>query len=244
MNMGELVEAVDLDVSPDYRMFGLGDEYAGGDETPVPAPGFLGVGRHSFLVGTGAATIDPAVRLEHWQGGLPEPPPEYEVQERFELELPTGELVLNLITMGGDSGFMTLPAGTHTVRVTGWERESTRSAEFALFDHDIESEEFGQARDALNGHERYLIQFALKTASARLVDFTGSGIREGLDRLVVTDDTRTPYAVIPANGVTSVELQLWDAAPPQASPNPTHHPGLTGFTRACCRSRQPQRWSR
>ncbi|GAB3279410.1 hypothetical protein GCM10027589_05970 [Actinocorallia lasiicapitis] len=68
--MSELVEAVELEVYPDYRMFGLGDRYAmeDGDDAPVPGAGLVGVGTHYFLVGTGGYMVHPVVRLEHWPG--------------------------------------------------------------------------------------------------------------------------------------------------------------------------------
>ncbi|MFI0452685.1 hypothetical protein [Actinomadura sp. 6N118] len=200
--MAKLLDANNLQVHPDYRMFGIGDVNAADDgEPPVPGAGWLGVGRSAVLVGVGEQLAYPDVRCELWDGPAPPPPDGHEVQRTVRLHLPTGELTLNEIT-GGSSDAFGVDPGVYDVRITGWERESTRAAFHALMARDAQLDD--PAVEALHGQERYLFQFWQVEQTAGLVTDTGVTIHAGYPRIGLMLSDSLPDR-LPAAGAAEVE---------------------------------------
>ncbi|MFD0857196.1 hypothetical protein ACFQ07_33645, partial [Actinomadura adrarensis] len=198
--MPQLLDSTDLEVHPDYRMFGIGDiDPLGDGGPPVPGPGWLGVGRSAVLVGAGEQLVYPNVRLELWD----EPPPaptEHEVQETVRLHLPTGELCLDEITAGGVPDIFQVPPGIYTVRITAWERESTRAAFEALRSQGGDLDWEDPAYLELHGREWYLFQFWLEQGTARLLDGSGVMVHAGYPRIAISMRAPQPGARLPAAG--------------------------------------------
>jgi hypothetical protein len=200
----ELLAADELSVTPDYRMFGVGEAPAGfGDSPPVPGAGWLGVGHASVLIGVVDGLGRPDLRVELWDGEPPQPVG-YDVQHTVGLQLPTGRIALDLITGGGVDIGLGLTPGLYATRVTGWRAEP----------------------------EHYLIQFWLKWASAELVRTEGSQIQEGYHRFCLVDSAVQIREVLPVHhdwlavgdafvqvrhgeGTPVVRLELWDGPPPR-----------------------------
>ncbi|GAA0970198.1 hypothetical protein [Actinocorallia libanotica] len=164
--MGGLLDSADLEVQADYGMFGIADP--DGEEVDVPAGNWLSTGRSGFLVNVASDLAHPAVRLEYWQGTPADPVEEHEVQETFRLFLPTGELALNQISLGFEHDVLTVPAGHHRVRITGWGRERVQSTvqELRVRHPGLDSPEREAGYEALAGTEHYLVQFQLDESTA------------------------------------------------------------------------------
>ncbi|GAB2851484.1 hypothetical protein GCM10022221_58630 [Actinocorallia aurea] len=199
MKSSELVSRVELDVQADHGMFGIGDGWDEDGSTPVPGAGLLGVGEGRFLLHV--AEDGPAVKvgLELWKGALPPCEAGYDVQETVELRCPTGRIDLDQITLGGDAGVLTVPAGVYSVRVTGWGRARARTAFAEAWKRYPEDEDaFDAARSALHGTERYLIQFLRVRKTARIKRSGGCYVPEGSDRIALVDSGGAGQAVFPA----------------------------------------------
>lgn len=224
-------------VLTDYRMFGFGDRETLGSNESSPWPGWIGLGRTRFLVRVSEDLVRPMLRIEHWDEPAPEPPAGFEVQESMRLLFPTGTLLVHGMTVGVTDVLEVRP-GTYAVRVTGWERERT-SREFAQLSAghpggDGEAPEFVEARAALEGQERYLVQLWLETASSALVDRVPLRLSGGEPVVTITAagvavDTeavgaRIEWLSVCRDGVliqlahpdekVGLELQLWDGEPP------------------------------
>jgi hypothetical protein len=237
--VAELFGAEDLQVDPDYHMFGIGEDPAGfGEAPPVPGAGWLGVGHASVLIGVAEDMVRPSLRLEHWDGEPPSTPPGHDVQQTLSLQLPTGMIGLDQITRGGMPVNLGLVPGQYAVRITGWGRESTERAfaDLAAGSLDWTDPEFTARRDALDGQERYLVQFWLQSPSAALVQSAGCLIHSGYDRFAIVDAQagirRVPAAgpdwltiddsgpliqIRYREGRPVVRLELWDGPPPASS---------------------------
>jgi hypothetical protein len=236
-DVSELIAATDLRVHPDYHMFGFGDQPAGfGGHAPTPAPGWLGVGASSVLIGVGEDLVCPVLRLEHWDREPPSGPPGHEAQETIRLLLPTGRLGLNQISAGGIPDILTVPPGVYAVRITCWNRERTRREFATLLQSglDWEDPEFKAARAGLEDRERYLVQLWLQSPTSNLIDSIGVLIHDGYDRFGIADSSARTGLVSPAgsewltvgassamvriarrHGRPGLRMELWNGPPPE-----------------------------
>lgn len=183
--VAELIAAVDHLVHPDHRMFGIGEAPAGfGEQSPTPGGGWLGVGHASVLFGVGDDFVRTTLRVEHWDGEPPSPPPDYDAQETIRLRLPTGRIGLNEITFGGRDLGLCLPPGEYDVRLTEWDVEPMTYPE-------------GPGSAPQGGAKHYLAQFWLRTPAPALLQSTAVRIHPGYDRVAIVDDAASVRRVPP-----------------------------------------------
>jgi hypothetical protein len=200
--VAELIAAVDHEVDPDYRMFGIGEAPAGvGGQPPTPDGGWLGVGHASVLFGVGDDFVDTTLRVEHWDGEPPPPPPDHDAQETVRLHLPTGEIGLNEITAGWRDIGLSLPPGEYDVRLTEW---------------DVEPMTYPEELDGApeGGAEHYLVQFWLRTPAPRLLRSSGCLLHPGYDRVAVVDSAAALVQFRYGQGRPTLLLELWEGPPP------------------------------
>jgi len=214
--VSRLLTAADLDVDPDYRMFGVGEAPVGfGASPPSPGGGWLGVGQASVLIEV--LDDDPAsrpLRLEYWDGEPPMPEG-HDVQHMVCLQLPTGKIGIDLITGGGMDADLGLPPGLYAARITGWRQEPAK--------------------------ERYLVQFWLRWPTAGLVRSAGCHIHDGYERFGIVDAAAKVREVRPVgpdwlavdntlvqirhgSGRPVLRLELWDGQPPSHGPAQVREP--------------------
>jgi len=167
-----MITAVDHQVYPDYRMFGIGENPAGfGEQPPTPAGGWLGAGHAGVRIGVGEDLIETTLRVEHWDGEPPAAPPDHDVQESIRLYLPTGQLNPDEITAGARDLGLAVSPGEYDVRITGWRRGGAP--------------------------QHYLAQFWLRTPAPALLRSIGCLIHAGYDRIAIVDEGATIRAVPP-----------------------------------------------
>ena len=216
-------------------MFGIGEEAAGfGARAQVPgSANWVSSGDALVLVGVAQDLIRPSVRLEYWNGEPPPVPPGHEVQQTVDLHLPTGKIRIDQIAGGWGTIDVKLAPGRHAVRITGWGRDSTRSAVEELRSSGMayDSAEFAARREELNGRERYLFQFWLRSASAALGQAGTTLVHAGYDRFAIADagvrrvppagpewftvdDSRALVQFPSPVGRPSVRTEVWDGPPP------------------------------
>ncbi|UJW31111.1 hypothetical protein L3Q67_38960 [Saccharothrix sp. AJ9571] len=213
--MARLLAAQDLEVHPDYRMFGIGENATGFGETPpVPGAGWLGVGRASVTVGVMEDNPrELPLRLEHWDSEppMPEGP---DTQHTVCLQLPTGKITIDQVTYGGQDTDLDLVPGLYAARISGWRGNVLR--------------------------ERYLAQFWLLSPTARFLRTGGRQIGEGCDRFAILDRAAGIREVPPSGGRLAVDealiqvrydqdpplvlLELWDGPPLELGEARVHEP--------------------
>lgn len=212
--MARLLAAEDLDVHPDYHMFGIGETAAGfGESPPVPGAGWLGVGHASVVIGVLDDLGSLPLRLEHWDAEPPAPD-SHDLQHTVCLQLPTGKITIDQITGGGLDTELELPPGLYEARITAWREPA---------------------------EERYLAQFWLQCPTAGLVTSAGCHIHDGYERFCIVDAAAGISEVPPMgpdwlaadsalvqirheSGRPVLRLELWDGPPPSHGPAQVREP--------------------
>nr|CTQ95838.1 hypothetical protein [Kibdelosporangium sp. MJ126-NF4] len=214
--MARLLVAQDLEVHPDYRMFGIGENAASfGAWPPVPGAGWLGVGRASVLVGVlGDVPYEVPLRLEHWDSEPPMPEG-HDTQHTVCLQLATGKITIDQVTWGGQDTDLELAPGLYAARISGWRGKTFR--------------------------ERYLAQFWLLLPTAGFLRAGGRQVSEGCDRFAILDRAAGIREVPPpGGGLLTVDeslvqvrfnhkpplvlLELWDGPPLSIDSAQVHEP--------------------
>jgi hypothetical protein len=203
--MAQLLVAQDLEVHPDYRMFGIGESAVSfGEYPPVPGGGWLGVGQASVTVGVmDDVPRELPLRLEHWDSE-PAMPEGHDTQHTVRLQLPTGKITIDQVTFGGQDTDLDLAPGLYAARISGWRGTVVR--------------------------ERYLAQFWLLLPTAGFLRTGGRQIDEGCERFAILDRAAGIREIPPSGpGRLAVDealiqvrcdqepplvlLELWDGPP-------------------------------
>ena len=128
---------------------------------------------------------------------------------------------------------MKLAPGRYAVRITGWGRESTRSAVKELWSSGTawDSPGFAARKEELDGRERYLFQVWLRSPSAALDRSAGVLVHAGYDRFAIADaevrrvppagpnwftvdDSRALIQFPSPVGRPRIRMELWTGSPP------------------------------
>jgi hypothetical protein len=161
---GRMISSAEIEVHPDYRMFGIADSEDPEDCPPVPeaAGGWVSAGESSVLVETGV-DVPARLRLEYWDGdprGIRAD--EWETDDTVTLTLPSGSISLNQITIGWVHGVFALPGrGTYRLQVLGRNCELVAHRYHQLFERfdDVHGPAFQEAYDELSGQMQFLARF-------------------------------------------------------------------------------------
>jgi len=159
--MASLLNAVELRVRPDYNMFGITDS-AAIDFPDPPLPIVIGhwisAGPAKVLIESPQRSFPVTLRLESWDRRPADPDGEWEIDETFHLDLPSGWISLNAMSDGSRLDALELPfSGPYTLRVLGRHREQVARAGQELFvTYDIDDPAFVAGWQALEGKEYYL----------------------------------------------------------------------------------------
>lgn len=162
--MSRRVVRLEIPVFPDRRMFRVHDatvdpDAPGGPLAPTGA--LISVSREQMWVGTLQEHIGVRLFLEEWDT----PPPPF--GEGWEDEAKAviylrGALSIDMGSAGRAVEWLKLAGGVgdYVVRVYARNRREVNRLYNELFEHRVDplSDEFQQARKALEGHEQYLLQ--------------------------------------------------------------------------------------
>ncbi|RAY15405.1 hypothetical protein DPM19_11980 [Actinomadura craniellae] len=159
--MSSLLDAATRYVRPDHRMVGIADAVAAtAQESVVPGEDFLGVNPNEILIATGQDGMDVHLRLEAWDGPPP-PPRDHELSETTGIDLPTGQVCIDLTLRGWIPEVLELPPGHYQARITAWDRTRIKDLYWEVGSRtgfDPGNTEFAALRAGSHGHQRYLVQ--------------------------------------------------------------------------------------
>jgi hypothetical protein len=155
---------MDIPVFPDRRMFRIHDATIDPDAPGGPLPplgGLISVNREQIWVGSLQEHIGVRLCLEEWDMAPPLFGDEWEDEAKAVIYL-RGALSIDMGSAGKAVERLQLASGVgdYVVRVFARNRRDVNRLYNELFERGVDplSDEFQQARNALEGHEQYLLQ--------------------------------------------------------------------------------------
>jgi hypothetical protein len=155
---------MDIPVFPDRRMFRIHDATIDPDAPGGPLPplgGLISVNREQIWVGSLQEHIGVRLCLEEWDMAPPLFGDEWEDEAKAVIYL-RGALSIDTGSAGKAVERLQLASGVgdYVVRVFARNRRDVNRLYNELFERGVDplSDEFQQARNALEGHEQYLVQ--------------------------------------------------------------------------------------
>lgn len=155
---------MDIPVFPDRRMFRIHDATVDPDAPGGPLPplgALISVNREQMWVGSLQEQIGVRLCLEEWDMAPPMYGDEWEDEAKAVIYL-RGALSIDMGSAGKAVDRLQLAGGVgdYVVRVFARNRREVIRLYNELFEQGFDplSDEFQQARDALEGHEQYLLQ--------------------------------------------------------------------------------------
>jgi hypothetical protein len=155
---------MDIPVFPDRRMFRIHDATIDPDAPGGPLPtlgGLISVNREQIWVGSLQEHIGVRLCLEEWDMAPPLFGDEWEDEAKAVIYL-RGALSIDMGSAGKAVERLQLASGVgdYVVRVFARNRRDVNRLYNELFERGVDplSDEFQQARNALEGHEQYLVQ--------------------------------------------------------------------------------------
>jgi len=155
---------MDIPVFPDRRMFRIHDATIDPDAPGGPLPplgGLISVNREQIWVGSLQEHIGVRLCLEEWDMAPPLFGDEWEDEAKAVIYL-RGALSIDMGSAGKAVERLQLASGVgdYVVRVFARNRRDVNRLYDELFERGVDplSDEFQQARNALEGHEQYLVQ--------------------------------------------------------------------------------------
>ncbi|GAB3968860.1 hypothetical protein [Plantactinospora veratri] len=162
--MPVLRDAVELQVRPDYNMFGFGDTAVIEDlipTLPIETGNWISVTAAALLIESPQRRHPVTLRLESFDAVPADDTTGWEVTETVVLHLPTGRISVNAMSSGHIRDVLRLPRpGDYRLRIKGRNRQETAEADRRLYETlDIDDPAFETERQRLAGRESYLGQF-------------------------------------------------------------------------------------
>jgi hypothetical protein len=155
---------LDIPVFPDRRMFRVHDATVDPDAPggpPAPDGALISVSREQIWVGSLQEHIGVRLYLEEWDIAPPPYGDEWEDEAKAIIYF-RGALSIDMGSAGRAVDRLQLAGGVgnYVVRVFARNRRDVNRLYSGLFQRGVDplSDEFQQARDALEGHEQYLMQ--------------------------------------------------------------------------------------
>jgi hypothetical protein len=155
---------MDIPVFPDRRMFRIHDATIDPDAPGGPLPplgGLISVNREQIWVGSLQEHIGVRLCLEEWDMAPPLFGDEWEDEAKAVIYL-RGALSIDMGSAGKAVERLQLASGVgdYVVRVFARNRRDVDRLYNELFERGVDplSDEFQQSRNALEGHEQYLVQ--------------------------------------------------------------------------------------
>jgi hypothetical protein len=155
---------MDIPVFPDRRMFRIHDATIDPDAPGGPLPplgGLISVNREQIWVGSLQEHVGVRLCLEEWDMAPPLFGDEWEDEAKAVIYL-RGALSIDMGSAGKAVERLQLASGVgdYVVRVFARNRRDVNRLYNELFERGVDplSDEFQQARNALEGHEQYLLQ--------------------------------------------------------------------------------------
>jgi hypothetical protein len=155
---------MDIPVFPDRRMFRIHDATIDPDAPGGPLPplgGLISVNREQIWVGSLQEHVGVRLCLEEWDMAPPLFGDEWEDEAKAVIYL-RGALSIDTGSAGKAVERLQLASGVgdYVVRVFARNRRDVNRLYNELFERGVDplSDEFQQARNALEGHEQYLVQ--------------------------------------------------------------------------------------
>jgi hypothetical protein len=155
---------MDIPVFPDRRMFRIHDATIDPDAPGGPLPplgGLISVNREQIWVGSLQEHVGVRLCLEEWNMAPPLFGDEWEDEAKAVIYL-RGALSIDMGSAGRAVERLQLASGVgdYVVRVFARNRRDVNRLYNELFERGVDplSDEFQQARNALEGHEQYLVQ--------------------------------------------------------------------------------------
>ncbi|MGW7468621.1 hypothetical protein ACWGJT_29160 [Streptomyces xantholiticus] len=110
--MARLLDSADVEVSVDYRTFGIVDEACRQDtHTPdAPQGSWVQVARGMAYLQCPSEVIRARLRLESWSTTPPSDQSQWSGREDVEVELPSGVLGVHMLTSGWEAEVLVLPS--------------------------------------------------------------------------------------------------------------------------------------